>query len=168
MGCNIDNIQEQVIKTDENGLKHVPAEYVRKYFQEADKDKSGSLDVDELIALLISLGIEITSSASHDISKTIQIADDNKNKRLEFHEFNQFLYSFINAPASDLPAILFYVGDKDESNSIDADELLRILKKVGSKASEDSVRELMRVMKIDVNGIDFVTFKKILEKLQIV
>ncbi|CAL6082641.1 EF_hand domain-containing protein [Hexamita inflata] len=168
MGCSVDEIQEPVLLIDEHGVKHCSLEFVREFFTKADKDKSGEVDIDELVSLLMTLGMEINHNTGRDIAATIQIADDNENQTLEFEEFKQFLYSFLNAPANDLPSILFYVGDRDESNTIDEAELFKILKKVGAKASEEQVRELMKVLKGDKEGIDFPIFRNLLEKLGVI
>ncbi|CAL6082683.1 EF_hand domain-containing protein [Hexamita inflata] len=86
------------------------------------------------------------------------IADDQKTKKLEFHEVKQFIYAVLNSSPQATVTFLFFVKDKDESGTIEHVELFKILKKAGSKATEEQVKEYMKhQIKADSKCVDLKT-----------
>ncbi|CAL6091061.1 EF_hand domain-containing protein [Hexamita inflata] len=159
-------VDNKLITTDKCGIRHYPFEELIKEFNLADKDKSGTLDVDETIALMIKLGVKLNDTQRSEVEKLIRIADENNTKKLEFYEFKQFMYAVLNSPLKATVTFLFYVYDKDESGTIQQAELFRILKKAGSKATEQQVKEHMKQMKTDSNCVDIPTLKQLLIYLE--
>ncbi|CAL6091093.1 EF_hand domain-containing protein [Hexamita inflata] len=169
MGCSSNaHVHSKVIKTDERGIHHYPVDELIKEFNLADKDKSGSLNVDEIIALMLKLGVKLDTTQRSEVEKLMMIADDQKTKKLEFHEFKQFMYAILNSSPQATVTFLFFVGDKDESGTIEQVELFKILKKAGSKATEEQVKEYMKhQMKADSKCVDLKTFKELLIHLKV-
>ncbi|CAL6107632.1 EF_hand domain-containing protein [Hexamita inflata] len=171
MGCAAarpPEADESTLYTDESGIRHCSHQYVRDYFDHSDSDKSGSVDANELINILISLGTQIDDETSKNIAATIIVADDNENGTLDFEEFSQFLYSFLNAKSNDLKSILFFICDGDQSGRIDASELVQVLEKLGSKTELNKAEQLIEMFSDRLDGtIDYKGFIKLMIQLDV-
>jgi Ca2+-binding EF-hand superfamily protein len=61
---------------------------LRKIFKDFDSNGSGSITIDELLAMLAKLGISVERKYANGMMKEL---DQNKTGMLEFEEFTTFL-----------------------------------------------------------------------------
>ncbi len=124
-------------------------------FMKYDKDGSGDIDVAELRPALRRLGIPADTATANAILKWY---DHDQSGKIELHEF-----AVLARDAS-----VFAAYDKDHSGTLDEDELLPALGKLGLAASEHEVRQIIRTW--DDNGtgnINLLEFAEIIRDLQV-
>ncbi|RVD84729.1 uncharacterized protein DFL_006455 [Arthrobotrys flagrans] len=132
-------------------------------FKMFDKDGNGEISIDELGAVMKSLGQQPTESELRDI---IHEVDLNNTGTIDFQEFLTLM-----APRDqqhrDMDRELrdaFNVFDKDKTGTIDATELRGVMKALGENLTDEQIEEMIKEADKDGNGtIDFEEFKAIMQ-----
>mmetsp|Transcript_20812 Transcript_20812/g.53106 ORF Transcript_20812/g.53106 Transcript_20812/m.53106 type:complete len:565 (-) Transcript_20812:409-2103(-) len=124
-------------------------------FQKYDKDNSGDIDVDELRPALRRLGVPADTEMTNAIIKWY---DHDSSGRIELHEF-----AVLARDAS-----VFATFDRDHSGTLDEQELLPALAKLGLAASEKEVRDIILTWDDNQSGcINLLEFAEIVRDLQV-
>ena len=124
-------------------------------FMKYDKDGSGDIDVCELKPALRRLGIPADSTMANAI---LGWYDHDESGRIELYEF-----AVLARDAS-----VFATFDKDHSGTLDAEELLPALSKLGLAASAGEVLDIIRTWDDNGNGtISLLEFAEIIRDLQV-
>ncbi|KAH7281985.1 hypothetical protein KP509_35G006600 [Ceratopteris richardii] len=144
-------------------------EKLRDLFQSFDIDGDGRISLEELHAVLNSLGIHVSKEESDSILSRI---DTDNNGHIDFEEFKSFLKAMktecsVEEEDADMAAA-FAVYDIDGDGKIDAHELLEVLTKMSNtlpsmKSSGITLQDCVRMIaQHDCNAdgkIDFHEFK---------
>ncbi|KAF3177586.1 hypothetical protein EYR41_008762 [Orbilia oligospora] len=136
-------------------------------FQDAfkifDKDGNGEISIDELGAVMNSLGQQPTESELRDI---IHEVDLDNTGTIDFQEFLALMaprdqqHRDIDRELRDA----FNVFDKDKTGTIDATELRLVMKALGENLTDEQIEEMIKEADKDGNGtIDFEEFKAIMQ-----
>jgi len=130
------------------------AEY-RKFFQEADLDKSGYLSMDELCKLLTAKGYR-----DSEVRKWFRSVDTSNDNQISLEEFLSAMGCA--PPNTDKEAILrqtFRQFDKDGNGSIDASELQAVFKEMGKHLSQEEYKRMIALGDGDGSGtLDYEEF----------
>lgn len=96
----------------------------RTVFDEADEDKSGSIETNELKHVIEKCGIEVSDS---QVKEMIKEADTDGSGTLEFDEFLNLMWRLQSGPSErELRNELFSVLDDNMDGFVDADELKQL------------------------------------------
>lgn len=161
-------------KLVEGGLQETREVTFRQAFRLFDKDDSGSIDPEELHAVMNDLGFHWTMS---DIEMAFAEYDEDGTRTIEFQEFRDMLLcrekemasSGIHPSAASVIRGLFNVFDTDQSGEVTIREFHDLMKKLDDKLEENQVLEFIR--EIDLNGdgvIDLFEFAVMLRKYWVV
>jgi len=124
-------------------------------FMKYDNDQSGDIDCSELRPALRRLGIPADTATANAILKWY---DHDESGRIELHEFAVLVRD----------ASVFAAYDKDHSGTLEADELLPALAKLGLAASEQEVRMIIATWDDNGSGsINLLEFAEIIRDLQV-
>lgn len=103
-------------RSSRNAYRLPEASQILKSFQQADKDGSGSIDVDELALLLESLNPNITTA---NAKQMFAAADIDGNNRVDFGEFVEFIFSDSQETESILAGSVMAKGDANSLKAAD-------------------------------------------------
>ncbi|KAH0575766.1 EF hand domain-containing protein [Spironucleus salmonicida] len=132
-------------------------------FRKIDADNSGFIDVPELQVALVELGVQMDQKT---ISGMIELVDDNADGQMQLEEFVHFLYICENARPDDVPTILFLAADEDYSQTIDSDELMAIILKLGIEITKEEIKEIMDSIADNDDGtISYEMFCALMEEI---
>lgn len=96
----------------------------RTVFDEADEDKSGSIETAELKKVIEKCGIEVSDT---QVKEMIKDADTDKSGTLEFDEFLNLMWRLQSGPSErELRNELFSVLDDNMDGFVDVDELRQL------------------------------------------
>ncbi|KAL4239134.1 hypothetical protein ACF0H5_003836 [Mactra antiquata] len=115
-------------------------------FEEAfglfDRDGHGSITIDDLKAVLRSLGKNPSDEELRDMIKEV---DDDDSGTIEFPEFLTMMVRKVKAPDTKKELIdAFRVFDKDNNGFISAQQLRHVLTQTGEKLNQAEITELLR------------------------
>ena len=131
--------QSVVLKLSENQL-----EEFRECFNAFDKDGGGSIDAEELEALMKSLGQEPSPA---ELEKMVKLADADGSGDIDFAEFVTLVAHKMkdddNSLKADRLADAFKVFDTDGNGVIDKHEMRRIMFNLGEHMTLEQVDECM-------------------------
>ncbi|CAL5999118.1 EF_hand domain-containing protein [Hexamita inflata] len=134
-----------------------------KAFKAIDKDNSGELDLNELEEAFGLLDIHMKKD---EIKGILEIVDADGDNKMNKTEFAHFVYICKNATPDDVKTILFLAADQDCSMTIDKNELLIILKKLGAEVDKAQVDELVKQVADNDDGtLSYEMFLAMMEKL---
>ncbi|CAL6081818.1 EF_hand domain-containing protein [Hexamita inflata] len=151
------------IVVDGVGIRHCQYEYVKEFFEHVDEQKEGRVDVSALIHILHDLTSKDYNQ--EDVARSMHLVDDDGDQKLNFSEFRQFIYCFLNAEPTDLPNVLFFAADKNESCTIDAKELISISQKLNIELSQEQITTITKEMGDEFDGsISYKGFQRIVAK----
>lgn len=122
----------------------------KQFFQEADKDGSGFLTLDELTAVLRKKGYKGTDANIKGMFGSSDISGDNKIS------LEEYLTAMGQLPAKDHKTAAmrscFVSFDKDGSGSIDRKELQAVFAELGRTLSEEEVARMIALSDKDSSG----------------
>jgi calmodulin len=119
----------------------------RECFAFYDRDKDGSLLVDDAIVVMRSLGITLLES---DV-KSLEIAIG--SRKVGWDEFLSIATPRAAAPiSSDELRKAFSVFDRDRTGVVSVEELRHVMTTMGEKLTEEEVEELVRIGKVPSSG----------------
>ncbi|MCQ2817130.1 MAG: EF-hand domain-containing protein [archaeon] len=122
----------------------------RKVFREFDKNGDGSISADELEAVMIELGLELTKIEIQDF---IREGDIDGSGKIEYEEFLRLYEKSMNNVCDREELIeAFEVFDRQKTGLIKADELIEILKEFGEKFNEKDAKALVDAVEKDSEG----------------
>ncbi|CAL5974414.1 EF_hand domain-containing protein [Hexamita inflata] len=164
MGCTTDLPQppEQAIVIDQYNIKHCSEQYIKDFFAAADNDKNGTVDIHELVVALNFLGIDADTA---DIAAVILTADVDNNGNLDYDEFRQFIYCFMNGKTHSLVQTLFFICDSNQSGTIERDELFAIFRKMGLDVDQKKTEQLLEMFG-DGISLTYNQYIQMFEKLE--
>lgn len=134
---------------------------IKEMFELFDKNKDKSISVDEMGKALRAMGFNMTHK---QIKTAIKQIDANKNGKVEFGEFRNFMlrqYKEQDGDEDQQKQIrqAFKVFDRDGNGYIDKKELRRALKSLGEPLSESELSMMMSDADINGDGkIDYEEF----------
>ena len=105
-------------------------------FAKVDTDGSNSIQLEELEALFQSEGYKLSRA---QIEKIYRIIDNNGDGKLSRPEFTRMMYVLENSQPDDVEKVEFLVADADYSGALDANELLRVCKRLGHEQKREAV-----------------------------
>ncbi|CAL5973965.1 EF_hand domain-containing protein [Hexamita inflata] len=166
MGTDQSKTNTKFITTDPSGITRCSDEFAKKLFDSYDLDRNQSIDAEELVKALTQLGQNMDDAAIEKLTSIIAVVDENENQVLEFDEFRNFLYTFLNAKTDDIKSILFFSYDWDQSATIDQNELYLILKRLGCTVDQEQINLLTKQVSDNVdNTFSYHEFLKLMAKL---
>ncbi|KAI9335474.1 calmodulin mutant SYNCAM56 [Obelidium mucronatum] len=128
-----------------------------------DKNNDGTITVDELGAVMRSLGQQPTEEELKDLMSEV---DEDQNGSIDFTEFLGLMARKLHdADAEDELKSAFKVFDKDGNGFICADELRSVMANLGEKLTEAEIEAMIRENDKDGDGrIDMVEFLAMMAK----
>lgn len=121
-------------------------------FSKYDKDKSGTIDIDEFFKM-------VGEKRSLFAESIFELIDLDSNETLDFGEFVQTCGTFCMFGRPDIRKFCYYIFDKDKNGYIEQDELTALIDLLHE--NDLSVNNKQALMKFDTNGdgkIDFQEF----------
>ena len=163
MGCGSSSVgaldAPDMTGTPVDRLTQMQLEEFQEAFKQYDTDGGGSIDAQELRALMASLG---QTPSDEELKKMIDAADADGNGTVDFAEFAALMAHKMHEEKSDQTIKkAFEVFDADKSGFIDSNELRRILANLGEAVTSQQVSAM--ISKVDENGdgnIDYEEFAK--------
>ncbi|OQR99349.1 hypothetical protein ACHHYP_06946 [Achlya hypogyna] len=107
-------------------------------FTDIDKDKSGAVDLNELLAVLKELGFHPSPAQAQTLFDKMDV---NRSGAIEEDELT-----------GDLFHAVYHIIDSDQSGSIDMDELREAFVLLGGSPTERDVQTAMRIYDVDGSG----------------
>ncbi|KAH6659617.1 hypothetical protein BKA67DRAFT_652842 [Truncatella angustata] len=136
-------------------------EQYKAAFDLFDKDSTGDITAEELGAVMKSLGLNPSEQELRDM---VDEVDVDKNGSIDFDEFLKMMS--MKVESTDVEKELkeaFKVFDRDNSGTISAEELRRVLSSLGENLTDAEIDEMLR--SADTNGdgnIDYEEFASIM------
>ena len=137
----------------------------RKVFERMDADGGGTLDIDEIRAMLQRVGSDLSLS---DLATVVSSMDEDDSELIDYEEFEAWWKSHeeerlqlfgrlldriqeevMNSSGKSECRVVFEYIDKDESDAVDLDEMLEIIEKIGTPMSPEEVEDLLQSMDED-------------------
>lgn len=123
---------------------------IREMFQMFDADGGGSIDIEELTAAFVSLGI---SDTKEEIDELVQQIDADGSGEIEFAEFKEVILYLIaqrDSVAEIHKAFTYFSDGKDR---ITVNDLRNIALSIGDKRSEAFLEEMFHIADADHDGV---------------
>jgi len=133
-----------------------------KKFLTLDKDKSGSVSMDEFLKIP-------QLAANPLLARIVSIFDKDGNDGVEFNEFIAALATFHSGTAQDKLKFVFKIYDIDNDGFISNGELFKVLKMmVGENLNETQLQQLVdkTIIKADRDGDGKVSFTEFLQVVE--
>lgn len=110
----------------------------RDAFDSYDKDGGGTIDSDELDALMKSCGQHLTEE---ELKEMIQIADVDADGVINFAEFVTLMaHKMADVKSEETLRSAFRVFDTDDAGFVTSEELARVMNSVGEEVDVEEVR----------------------------
>ena len=144
------------------------SEEARAEYQEAfdmfDKDKSGSIDEEELGCVMRRLGHEMTDE---ELKQMVAKVDTDNNGEIDFDEFLAMMLAYNNAGGKDNEMKqAFKQFDINGDGKISRDELKQTMKYLGADLTDEQVEDMIRQADMNEDGeVDFEEFKKMMSEM---
>ena len=135
----------------------------REAFNMFDKDGSGSIDVSELNDLMISVGQTCTEE---ELKEMVKAADSDGTGDIDFLEFAVLMaHKMTDENKDDTLKKAFSVFDASGDGFISAQEMRKIMFKLGEDLEQEDVEAVMEEVDVDGDGqINYQEFAKILAR----
>ena len=148
-----DLLENAIEEKKKQGLTEDQIKEIEVNFQYFDKDKSGALDRRELRSCLQSLGEE---SSPKDVQKVLDTYDTDKNGKITFDEFKQFMMKQLGDSNSEEEIIQSFKYLSLDKEFITAEQLSAVVNEISFKTHH--VEYLQREMKPKDSGYDYPTW----------
>ncbi|XP_051127750.1 uncharacterized protein LOC127249133 [Andrographis paniculata] len=134
---------------------------LKEAFRLFDKDGDGRITVEELGAVIESLGQTATNEELNDM---ISEVDTNRNGTIEFSEFIHLMARTMKeSDAEEDLREAFDVFDEDKNGFISATELGHVMMNLGEKLTDEEVDQMIKEADLDGDGlINFHEFVKMM------
>jgi calmodulin len=120
----------------------------------------GSIDHEELKAVMLRFGQKLSDSEIRDMIRSVDI--DNNNE-IDFDEFLTLMKSRISRDPDYELRLAFDMIDADSSGTICMNELRSLMKKCNQMLSDEEINAIMSEFDVDGNGeLDFEEFKQLM------
>ena len=140
-------------------LTEEQVEEYREAFEIFDKDGSGTITVEELRQVIVSLGQKCSLKQAKDM---IAEVDTDKNETIEFDEFVQMMLKKRGDPKDELFEA-FKTFDKNGDGKISHSELKEVMKNMGSEMDDAEIDQMISAADTDGDHeISFEEFKKMM------
>ena len=146
-------------------LQEVDVGRMRKIFNKCDNDRSGSI---ELLELLMYLDIERTPFTK----RVFGIFDDDNSGEIDFKEFIMALWNYCTLSKATLVLFAFDIYDRDSSGELNLDEVKQMLRDVYGDAYHRSAHAKNILIQLDemagpgTDGVDIDEFRAFSQKHQ--
>jgi Ca2+-binding EF-hand superfamily protein len=164
--CNAQDENTEVVAVDPNTLS---AEDQMQYynlkgvFDVFDMDKSGNVDLHELVGLMQALGISLEEDEKRNMMKE---CDKDNSGSISFDEFWTYMgRRSADLDANELVKDVFKMMDQDGSGSVTTSEFTDVMEKLGTDLTKREIQDLVK--EIDSGGdneISLEEFAAVLEK----
>ncbi|KAH8044696.1 Ca2-binding protein [Aureococcus anophagefferens] len=129
----------------------------RAIFNVFDNDHEGSIDHDEMKALLSKFSDDSSPAGSEQIDKIIKLLDDDGSGEISFDEFFVFgraleRHVATSVDPAELIQDMFDIIDEDRGGLITVQELHQTISEIGQELSVDDVYNLIKDIDDDGNG----------------
>lgn len=131
------------------------------HFHRVDADGSGSIDLGELGAVCVMLGIDPKGNACKQL---MMVADKDQNGTLSLEEFISFLHGYKGVSDQDELKDTFLSYDTDGSGYITHKELRNVMRWIQPDKTSSDVKKM--IDEVDVNGdgkVDYQEFAKLVQ-----
>lgn len=156
---NEDEIESTVqTEIDEDEWKRRVMEDLVESFSIFDIDGDGKISVQELMAVMASVGKELSHEDAEDIFELVDVDGDGE---ISFEEFKECMYEKLSQQTidEDLEGA-FRIFDEDGDGYISPTEIQLLFKKLGELITTDEAVEIMKDCDLNQDGlIDFDEFK---------
>lgn len=134
---------------------------LKSAFMLFDRNGDGYITSKDLGTVVRSLGYNPTEAEVKDMIKN---TDTSKNGMLDFKDFHELMSKVANTSDSDEEIReAFKVFDRDNSGSISASELKRVMTMFGEKLTEEEVDQMINEADVDRDGqIDYEEFVRMM------
>jgi calmodulin len=127
-------------------------------FNQFDSDKDGRITIQELGAMMRSIGQNPTDI---ELKEMIEEVDQDKDNEIDFNEFVTMMMKSIHDLDSEEKTMeAFRVFDRDGSGVIRVSELKSIMMQLGSSITEAEADDLLQLANQEEGLIDYVEFVK--------
>jgi len=171
-----------------NALSDAEVKYIKEKFVTADADKSGNLDISELIAAIAKFGYVLDKEEAEGIKKA---SDKNNDGRLDLEELVNAISKLVFEPKEDdeekksvqaaaakdeanknklskaeidLLANKFKQGDKNDDKALSQTEFSYVLATFGVVLTKDELKDLFKAA--DVNDDGKIQWKELLKAVE--
>ena len=139
-----------------------------QFFKHVDTNGNGVIEFDEFRNYMIDkTPFAQCRNPLETIEITFQLMDMDGNKTIDFSEFLRFMLVLPKKPFDGFEKYCFYFHliDDNQSNSIDATEIKRLLKALKKDSDSESCKEIIDAFDWDQSGeLSFDEFKRIFYK----
>ena len=134
---------------------------IKEIFYFFDKNKSGSIALEEIGNMYRALGMNPTNT---ELNNMLANLDADSSGTIEFDEFLSLFKNFKFKPITeDQLKQAFKLFDKDQSGLIETDELVNIMELAGEKLSLEEAEEIINEFDLDKNGsINYTEFARMI------
>merc|ERR1719228_2508214 len=128
-----------------------PQAKIHEHFRRLDRNHDGSLDVNELVELLMEMGID-KAEAVTEAKAIISTSDTDGSGAIEFNEFTQIWQRKLLTENEAYIRAVFTVLDEDCGGTIDAVELANVLD-MHKEGDREVVQEIINEVDADGDGV---------------
>ena len=136
--------------------------HFRQAFNWMDEDGNGTVEPEEIAAVLKKLGFHLTKEEVTDIMSSL---DENGDGVMDFDEFKDMMKRrlSVNSEREEMKET-FNIFDKDKDGVISFHDLKSTLKQLGEEVTDKDVQDMIKEADLNKDGvIDFEEFKKMME-----
>ncbi|TPX63905.1 hypothetical protein SpCBS45565_g06272 [Spizellomyces sp. 'palustris'] len=127
-------------------------EYYKEAFNLFDRDGSGAIDLEELGAVMLSIGLQPTQE---ELLNMIEKVDDDHTGTVEFDEFLQMSHEWMiqgRLETTDQIREAFDLMDMDGNGYISAADLARVLEGLNEDKSDEEMLDMIKEFDLDGDG----------------
>lgn len=134
---------------------------LRASFDMFDCDKSGTIDCQELQAVMQRFGQNISKANAMELIRSVDI---DQNNEIDFTEFLTLMKSRISRDPDYELRIAFDMIDTDGNGTVSIPELRGLMRKCNQYLTEEELDAIMRECDMDGNGeLDFMEFQALMK-----
>eukprot|EP00486_Rosalina_sp_Unknown_P001511 CAMPEP_0201574364 /NCGR_PEP_ID=MMETSP0190_2-20130828/18802_1 /ASSEMBLY_ACC=CAM_ASM_000263 /TAXON_ID=37353 /ORGANISM="Rosalina sp." /LENGTH=160 /DNA_ID=CAMNT_0048002503 /DNA_START=155 /DNA_END=637 /DNA_ORIENTATION=- len=130
--------------------------YLKDAFNWMDEDGNGTVEPEEVAAILKKLGFDLSKEEITDIMCSL---DENGDGVMDFGEFKDMMNRrlSINSEQAELRDT-FNLFDKDQDGKISFDDLKKTLTQLGEAVTDQDVKDMIK--EADLNGTGYIDFEE--------
>ena len=144
-----------------DNLTQLEEDELKRAFEEFDKDRDGSFNINDLTTVMQYLGMTPTD---HELRDIINEVDTEGKGVINFQEFvDVMVLKMKDADAEDALKEAFRLFDADGNGYISGEELKHVMMTMGEKMSEEEVDEMIEAADTEQDGqINYEEFVRML------